>query len=75
MSAMEREEKGKRRNICEGAEAMFKLEAVLKEEEEVRVRHSVQKLLRLCLVQRKVWILVEIGDDVTEKLCVYDMLM
>ena len=30
---------------------------------------------RLCLVQREVWILVEIGDDVTEKLCVYDRLM
>ena len=25
---------------------------------------------RLCLVQRKVWILVKIKDDVTEKLCV-----
>ena len=32
-------------------------------------------LCRLCLVQRKVWILVEIGDDVTEKLCMYDRLM
>jgi hypothetical protein len=32
-------------------------------------------LSRLCLVQRKVWILVEIGNDVTEKLCVYDRLM
>jgi len=31
--------------------------------------------IRLCLVRRKVWILVEIEDDVTEKLCVYDRLM
>ena len=30
---------------------------------------------RLCLVQRKVWILVEIGDNVTERLRVYDRLM
>ncbi len=29
----------------------------------------------LYLVQRKVWILVEIEDDVTEKLCVYDRLI
>ncbi len=29
----------------------------------------------LCLVQRKVCILVEIGDDVTKKLYVYNMLM
>ena len=29
----------------------------------------------LCLVQRKVWILVKIRDDVTEKLCVYNRLM
>jgi hypothetical protein len=38
----------------------------------------------LCLVQREVWILVEIKDDVTlieikddvtEKLCIYDRLM
>jgi hypothetical protein len=36
---------------------------------------SSTMLLRLCLIQRKVWILVEIGDDVTEKLCVYDRLM
>ena len=31
--------------------------------------------IRLCLVGSKVWILVEIEDDVTEKLCVYDRLM
>ena len=31
--------------------------------------------LRLRLVQREGWILVEIKDDVTEKLCVYDRLM
>ena len=31
--------------------------------------------LRLCLVGSKVWILVKIRDDVTEKLCVYDRLM
>ena len=30
---------------------------------------------RLCVVERKVYILVEIGDDVIEKLCVYDRLM
>ena len=30
---------------------------------------------RLCLVGSKVWILVEIRDDVTEKLCMYDRLM
>uniref|UniRef100_A0A0E0IMZ2 Uncharacterized protein n=1 Tax=Oryza nivara TaxID=4536 RepID=A0A0E0IMZ2_ORYNI len=42
MSAMEREEKGKRRNICEGAEAMFKLEAVLKEEEEDLLKQEEQ---------------------------------
>jgi hypothetical protein len=36
---------------------------------------SVTPTSRLCLVQRKVWILVEIEDDVTEKLCVYDRLM
>ncbi len=30
---------------------------------------------RLCLDGSKVWILVEIGDDVTEKLPVYDRLM
>ena len=29
----------------------------------------------LCLVQRKVWILVKIEDDVTEKSCVYGKLM
>ena len=29
----------------------------------------------LCLVQHKVWILVEIEDDVTKKLCMYDRLM
>uniref|UniRef100_A0A0D9YSG7 Uncharacterized protein n=1 Tax=Oryza glumipatula TaxID=40148 RepID=A0A0D9YSG7_9ORYZ len=31
---------------------------------------EMNNALRLCLVQRKVWILVEIRDDVTEKLCV-----
>jgi hypothetical protein len=31
--------------------------------------------ISVCLVQRKVWILVEIEDDVTEKFCVYDRLM
>jgi hypothetical protein len=36
---------------------------------------TINTRIRLCLVQRKVWILVEIGDDVTEKLCVYDRLM
>ncbi len=29
-------------------------------------------LIRLCLDWSKVWNLVEIGDDVTEKLCVYE---
>ena len=32
-------------------------------------------LYRLCLVGFKVWILVEIKDDVSEKLYVYDRLM
>ncbi len=36
--------------------------------------HACRQLW-LCLVQRKVWILVEIRDYVTEKLCVYDRLM
>jgi hypothetical protein len=36
---------------------------------------SSHPLFALCLVQRKVWVLIEIEDDVTEKLCVYDRLM
>ena len=31
--------------------------------------------LRLCFVQRKIYILVEIKDDVAKKLCVYNRLM
>jgi hypothetical protein len=31
---------------------------------------SSHPLFVLCLVQRKIWILVEIENDVTEKLCV-----
>ena len=32
-------------------------------------------LLRLCLVQHKVCILIKVEDDVIEKLCMYDRLM
>ncbi len=39
------------------------------------VLFTFHPVLYQSLVQRKVWILVKIGDDVTEKLCVYDRLM
>ena len=39
------------------------------------LQSSSNTLLRLCLVEGEVWILVEIKDDVTEKFGVYDRLM
>jgi hypothetical protein len=50
-------------------------EEVVKPRPCLGVQHSATVCLWLCLVQRKVWILVKIEDDVTEKLCVYNMLM